>query len=191
MTATTTMTDALLTRKSHIRSIFLTLTGSLLIAILARVAIPLPFSPVPFSGQTLAVLLLGALLGSRLGAMSAALYLFQGAIGLPVFVYGAGPAYLFGPTGGYIFGFVAAAYITGWLAERGWDRKVHTTAAAMVAGSAAIYIAGLAQLSLYTGASNALAAGFYPFIITDLLKVALAAVMLPSGWKLLNMLNNQ
>lgn len=185
MTATMTLTDTLLQRKSTIRYLMLAFAGSLLITLLARVAIPLPFSPIPFTGQTLAVLLVGALFGSRLGAMTVAFYVGQGLMGLPVFAMGAGPAYVFGPTGGYLFGMIAAAYITGWFAERGWDRSMLKATVAMAAGSVAIYACGLVWLSQYIGTSSLLAAGFYPYIITDLLKIGVAASALPMGWRLL------
>jgi biotin transport system substrate-specific component len=163
----------------------LVIGASLVVALSAQLAIRLPFSPVPITGQTLAVLLVGALLGSRRGAMSMLAYLAQGIAGLPVFAQGAsGIAYLAGPTGGYLIGFVAAAYITGWLAERGWDRHVGTTALAMLAGNLAIYAVGLSWLSLYIG-RQAIALGLLPYAAGDVLKLALAALSLPAGWKLI------
>jgi biotin transport system substrate-specific component len=160
--------------------------GSLFIALCARIRLPLPFSPVPVTAQTLAVLLTGALLGSRRGASSVLVYLAEGILGLPVFQGGsAGLAYLLGPTGGYLLGFVAAATITGWLAERGWDRRVASTALAMLAGNAALYVPGLAWLAVFVGTSKALALGLYPFVIGDLLKLAVAITLLPAGWRLL------
>jgi len=162
--------------------------GSLCIALCARVAIPLPFSPVPVTGQTLAVLLIGALLGSRRGSLCLLTYLAEGAAGLPVFQAGnGGPAYMAGPTGGYLIGFVAAAYVTGWLAEKGWDRQVGATLMAMLLGNAVIYACGLPWLALFVRAKGALSLGLYPFIPGDLLKLALATMLLPSGWMLLGM----
>ncbi|RPJ40883.1 MAG: biotin transporter BioY, partial [Candidatus Latescibacterota bacterium] len=106
--------------------------ASLLLALSARVAIPLPFSPVPISGQSFAVLLVGALLGSRRGSAAVLLYLAEGAVGLPVFAGGAGgAAYLVGPTGGYLAAFLPAAFVVGALCERGWDKRVPGAAAAM------------------------------------------------------------
>ena len=158
--------------------------GTLLVALSARVAFPLPFSPVPVTAQTLAVLLVGALLGSVRGGISMLLYLAQGMAGLPVFAAGgAGVAYFLGPTGGYLLGFVAGAALTGLLAERGWDRRIGTTMAAMLLGTAAIYAAGLAWLALFTGADNVLAAGLYPFIPGAVVKIVAAALLLPLGWK--------
>ena len=159
--------------------------GSLIVALAAQVAVRLSFSPVPVTGQTLAVLLVGALLGSRRGAASMLTYLAQGLIGLPVFAAGAsGLAYAMGPTGGYLAGFVAAAFVTGYLAERGWDRSVLRTALAMLAGNAAIYALGLSWLSLYVG-PQALALGALPYLAGDVTKLILAAIALPAGWKLI------
>ncbi len=164
----------------------LILGGSVVIALSARLAIMLPFSPVPVSGQTFAVLMAGALLGSRRGSCTVIAYIAAGAAGLPVFALGrAGPTVLLGPTGGYLIGFIAAAYITGMLAERGWDRHVGTTIAAMVLGNCTIYVPGLVWLAILTGVRNALNMGFYPFIPGDFLKIVLAAVVLPAGWKVL------
>ena len=156
------------------------------VALAAQVAIRLPFSPVPITGQTLAVLMVGALLGSRRGAWSLLAYLLEGLVGLPVFAAGAsGPSYLLGPTGGYLFGFIAAAFVIGWLAERGWDRRVGTTALAMVAGNVAIYLCGICWLAFYVGA-RALALGLFPFLAGDVVKLVLAATLLPLGWGLLS-----
>lgn len=170
-----------------VADILLILGGSLFTALMAQIAIPLPFTPVPITGQTLAVLLTGAALGSRRGALSIAAYLLEGALGLPVFAGGAaGLARLRGPTGGYLLGFLAAAFITGWLAERGWDRRPLTTALAMLIGNAVIYLFGLPWLALFLGSflgpKGALALGLLPFIPGDLLKLALAAFLLPSAW---------
>lgn len=163
----------------------LVLAGSLFIALSAQFALPLPFSPVPITGQTLAVLLTGAMLGSRRGALSALAYLGEGLAGLPVFAGGAaGAAHLVGPTGGYLAGFVAAAYVTGALAERGWDRRAGTVVLAMLLGNLVLYGPGLAWLARFAGMDKALALGLYPFLVGDLLKILVAASMLPLGWKL-------
>jgi biotin transport system substrate-specific component len=167
----------------------LILGGSLLTALMARVEIPLPFTPVPITGQTFAVLLVGAALGSRRGALSMAVYLLEGALGLPVFAGGAaGLARLRGPTGGYLIGFIAAAFVTGWLAERGWDRRPATTALAMLTGNAVIYLFGLPWLAWFVGGflgpKGALALGLLPFVPGDLLKLLLATLAFPSVWLL-------
>ena len=165
----------------------LILGGSILVGLSAQAAILLPFSPVPITGQTFAVLLMGALLGARRASLCMLIYIAEGAAGLPVFALGQGGlAVLLGPRGGYIIGFITAAYITGLLAEKGWDRRIGPTLAAMAFGNMAIYAFGLAWLCCLMGVSRTLlAVGFYPFVIGDLLKIALAAILLPSGWKLL------
>lgn len=185
----------------------LVLGGSLLTALMARIAIPLPFTPVPITGQTFAVLLVGAALGSRRGALSMALYLLEGAAGLPVFAGGAaGLARVLGPTGGYLIGFIAAAFVTGWLAERGWDRRPLTAALAMLAGNLVIYLFGLIWLAYgpwlapwlvhqpgrfahgLWGSKGAIALGLLPFIPGDLVKLALATAALPGAWRLVQWL---
>lgn len=160
----------------------LVLGGSLFVALLSQLRVQVGFSPVPISGQTLAVLLVGATLGSRRGALAMLTYLAEGAMGLPVFAGAGGAARLVGPTGGYLAGFVVAAFIVGWLAERGWDRRPVTTALAMLAGNTAIYLFGVSWLAILMGAENALPMGLYPFIIGDLLKLVLAVALLPAGW---------
>lgn len=189
MTLQTTVADHFALRwraSSWLYDLTLILSGSLFIALCAQIAVPLPFSLVPITGQTFAVLLVGALYGSRRGAATIVAYLAEGACGLPFFAEGStGMVALLGPTGGYLFGFVAAAYLTGWLAERGWDRNVLSTTAAMVLGNAAIYITGLAWLSRFVGTDQVLALGFYPFIPGAIVKITLAAMILPTAWKFL------
>jgi biotin transporter BioY len=167
----------------HERSLWvdlgLVLAFSLFMAVLAHIAIPLPFTPVPITGQTFGVLLTGALLGSRLGAASMLAYIVEGLAGLPVFAPAGGPA-----TYGYLAGFVAAAFVVGWLAERGWDRNVLTSGLAMLAGEVAIYVFGLLWLSRFVPASKVLVFGFFPFVIGDLIKLVAAAVAVPAGWRL-------
>ena len=167
----------------------LVLGASLVIALSAQVAIQLPFSPVPITGQTMAVLLVGALLGSRRGALAVMAYIAEGLAGLPVFAGAtAGLARLFGPTGGYLVGFVAAAFLVGWLAERGWDRRFGKTLAAMTLGNLVIYAVGVVWLAVFVGGlSRAWSLGVLPFLPGDVIKIILAAVLLPGGWKLLGM----
>ena len=173
-------------RYALLYDIVLTIGGSLFVALSTQVAIPLPFSPVPITGQTLAVLLVGALLGSRRGSLCLFAYLTEGAVGLPVFAGGtAGIAHLLGPTGGYLMGYIPAAFLTGLLAERGWDRRMGTALLAMSVGNVVIYAFGLPWLALFVGGERVLALGLLPFILGDLVKLVLAAVLLPSGWKLL------
>jgi biotin transport system substrate-specific component len=159
--------------------------ASLLVALMAQVSIPLPFSPVPITGQTFAVLLVGAALGARRGSASLLLYLLEGAVGLPVFAGGAGgPAVLLGPTGGYLIGFVAAGWLVGALAGRGLDRRLPGALLAFLAGEIAIFLFGAAVLAVYVGPPNALPLGVIPFIPGELIKIALAAATLPAAWRL-------
>jgi biotin transporter BioY len=167
------------------RSFGLVFGFSLLTAAAAQLKIPL--FPVPITGQTFAVLLTGALLGSRLGAMTMIAYLMEGASGLPFFNgFSGGLQHLLGPTGGYLVAFPAAAYITGAFAEHGWDKRFLTAAAAMTIGSIVILLCGWAWLSQFMAASVAFHAGVTRFIIGDIIKIILAAAVLPAGWKLLN-----
>ena len=167
----------------------LVVAGSLLMALSAQIAIRLPFSPVPVTGQTFAVLLIGAMYGRKLGLYSVLAYLTEGAAGLPFFAGGmGGAAYLAGPTGGYLLGFAVAAYLMGFLAENGWDRKYFTTIAAMLMSTAVVFVFGLAWLGFYTGWNQVIAMGFVPFIPGAVYKIALASVIPPSGWKLMKKL---
>lgn len=160
--------------------------ASLFIAVCAQVQIPLPFTPVPLSGGTLGVLYAGALLGSRRGAVAVLLYLLEGSAGLPFFSGGAaGFIHLLGPTGGYLVGFPAGAFMTGLLAERGWDRTPGRAFLAMLAGSVPIFALGLIGLSRFVPSETLLAQGLWPFLPGDLLKSAASAGLLPMGWKLL------
>ncbi|MHC4458307.1 MAG: biotin transporter BioY [Planctomycetota bacterium] len=171
-------------------NIALIVAGSILIALCAQLSFWLPGSAVPVTGQTFAVLMIGALFGARRGCLTVLAYIAEGLAGLPVFAGGgSGFAWLLGPTGGYLVGFIAAAYLVGLLARKGWDRRVWTTILAMIFGNIIIYAFGLIWLSSLTGAGKAvLAQGLYPFIVGDLLKIALAAILLPSGWKLLSII---
>jgi biotin transport system substrate-specific component len=164
----------------------LVLAASLLLALSAQIAIPLPFTPVPVTAQTFAVLFLAALLGRKRAVYAVALYLIQGASGLPVFAGGnAGIVYLTGMTGGYLIGFLPAAYLCGFLAERKWDRHYVTASILFASGSAVILLCGVFWLALYTSLEFALQAGLYPFVIADLIKIIIALVSLPSGWKII------
>jgi biotin transport system substrate-specific component len=165
----------------------LVLAGSALIAASAQVWFALPFSPVPITGQTFGVLFVASLLGRARGAAAVLLYLAEGAAGLPVFSeMKAGVPVLLGPTGGYLAGFVPAAWICGALAERGLDRRVGGTILSMLLGNVAIFALGLPWLARYVGADHALALGFWPFLPGDVVKIGLAAALLPIGWRLLS-----
>ncbi len=169
-----------------LRDVILIGLGALFVAALAQVRIPLPFTPVPLTGQTFAVLLAGATLGSKRSAASMALYIVLGALGLPVFAGGeSGLAYLSGATLGYLVGFVMAAYVIGLLAERGLERNVGTSLIPFLAGTVIIYLCGVAWLAYVLGSlDTALTAGLYPFLVGDLLKLIAASLTLPAAWKL-------
>ncbi len=157
--------------------------ASLFLAVLSQVEIRLPWTPVPVTLQTFAVFLIGAALGARRGALAVAAFLLQGAAGLPFFAGGAaGPAHLVGPTGGYLAGFVVAAFVIGALAERGWDRTPTRAFVAVSVGAALIFACGLAQLSTFVPREQLLALGLTPFLPGAALKVALAALLLPTLW---------
>lgn len=178
--------------QARVYDIALVAGGSLFIALVSQIRISLPFTPVPITGQTLGVLLAGAMLGRIRGSFSVLAYLGQGAAGLPFFAGGvSGLAHLFGPTGGYLFGFVGGAYLTGLLAEWGWDRKPGTTILAMFMGNLAIFAVGLPWLAVYTGSPHVLALGLFPFIPGDIIKIGLAAVLLPHGWRWLDRISGE
>ena len=168
------------------RSVSLAVAFSLLTALAAQIVIPV--GPVPITAQTFAVLLTGALLGSRLGSMAMACYLLEGAVGLPFFYGGhGGVGHLFGPTGGYLIAFPAAAFITGAFAENGWDKRFLTSVVAMAVGSVIIMLSGWAWFSvvMQTSPGTAFQISVLKFIPGDIVKILLAAAALPAGWALL------
>jgi biotin transport system substrate-specific component len=165
---------------------------TILTAVAAQISIPLPFTPVPFTFQPMVVLLGAAALGPRLGMSSQLLYLALGVAGLPVFaaspILPQGAARLLGPTGGYLMAYPFAAFAAGWLAQRGFDRRYVTAVLAMVCGLAVVFAGGIAWLMIASrpplGISGALAVGFVPFIIPDLLKLLVAAAVMPGVWRI-------
>jgi biotin transport system substrate-specific component len=169
-----------------LRDLILILLGALIVAALAQVEIPLPFTPVPITGQTFGVLLVGAVLGSKRGAIFLPSYLTMGIFGLPFFAGGAhGLDIVIGATGGYLIGFIIAAYVIGLLAERGLERNVRTSIIPFLVGTGIIYICGVAWLAVVLGSfTHALTAGLLPFLIGDTIKLFAAALMLPAAWKL-------
>jgi biotin transport system substrate-specific component len=179
-----TLVDVLLPRsRSWFFDAVLVVAFSAFVALSARVAIP--WWPVPMTLQPLAVLFTGAVLGSRRGSLTLLLYLAEGAVGLPVFAGGAGVAYMLGPTGGYLVSYPIVAGLVGWLAERGWDRRLVWTAAAMTLGLLVIYAFGVAWLAGLLGdLKTALVQGMLIFIPGDLIKIAIATLALPGGWAL-------
>jgi len=183
-TRSLTLADVALPRAGALPQLALVVGASLVTAAAAQVAVPLPWTPVPLTGQTFAVLLTGAVLGARRGFAAQVLYLAQGALGLPVFAAGAaGAAKLLGPTGGYLLAFPLAAAVTGALCERGWDRRFTTMLAAMLLGSVAIFALGLAWLARFVPGPALLAQGLLPFVPGDLVKAALAALAFPAAWR--------
>ena len=161
-----------------------------LTAAAAQISVPLPFTPVPFTFQPMVVLVGGAALGARLGMASQLLYLALGVAGLPVFaaspVLPQGVGRLLGPTGGYLMAYPLAAFVSGWLAQRGFDRRYVTAVCALASGLAVIFTGGVTWLALFVlparGFAAALAAGFFPFVVADLVKLMVAAGVMPSLW---------
>ena len=185
-----TLLQAALAPFDIVRQVGLVIGFSLLMALSAQVVIPI--GSVPITGQTFVVLLAGALLGSRLGAMAMIAYLIEGASGLPFFAGGAaGIAHLMGPSGGYLIAFPAAAFITGAFAEQEWDRKYLSAVAAMAVGSVVIISCGCLWFSFLTRTSPLVAFQIndVKFIPGDIIKILLAAAVLPTGWKLLKRKN--
>jgi biotin transport system substrate-specific component len=160
--------------------------ASAIIAIAAQIAIPLPFTPVPLTLQPLAVILVGVALGATRGAAAAALYLLEGLSGLPVFALGhGGPAALLGPTAGYLYSYPFAAWVAGFVSQRGWGSSIMRSISGMLLSLAVIYAGGFAWLAALMGPGAAFAAGIVPFIVADAVKVALGAALLPKAQKLI------
>lgn len=181
-----TLMGAALAPLDWTRSAGLVIVFSLFIAAFAQFS--LPIGPVPITGQSFAVLLTGALLGSRLGAAAVIAYLIEGAIGLPFFAGGGGGIMrFFGPTGGYLIAFPAAAFVVGAFAEHGWDKNYWSAVTSMAIGSLIILFTGGVWFSVITTTPPDIAfqTAFWPFLPGDLIKIALAAAVLPTGWALL------
>lgn len=180
-----TLVDIAAPRSSTLMNVLLVVAASLVTAAAAQAEIRLPWTPVPVTGQTFAVLMSGIVLGARRAFAAQVLYLLEGASGLPFFAGGAaGVLKLIGPTGGYLLAFPFAAAITGALAENAWDRKPLTMFLTMLAGSTIIFALGLAQLSRFMPGDALLASGLLPFIPGDLIKSLLATAALPLAWRL-------
>lgn len=166
---------------SMLREGALVLLGTLLLAVSAKVQVP--FWPVPMTMTVAAVLLIGATFGFRLAAVTLALYLVEGAVGLPVFASGAGLAYMAGPTGGYLVGYLAAAVLLGAAADRGWTKSLPLLVAALLVADVLLFAFGFAWLAKLIGADKAWAAGVLPFLPAELLKIALVAALVHAGWR--------
>lgn len=186
-----TLRTALVPRTSVLGEVALVLAGVGLIALSAQIAIPLPFTPVPITGQTFAVLLVGSAYGALRGGATLLAYLAAGVAGLPFYADGAsGWDVIAGPSGGYLVGMLVASAVVGRLAERRWDRVFSSATGAMLLGSVVIYAFGLpwlakelGDLGAPNGLEDTLEAGLYPFVIGDLVKLYLAAALLPAAWR--------
>jgi biotin transport system substrate-specific component len=182
-----TLRLAVFPRPRILTDVLLVLAGTTLVALSAQVSLPLPFTPVPITGQTFAVVLVGASLGAVRGFASLLAYWLVGIAGAPVYAdQSHGWSVFMGATGGYLIGFIVAAAVTGWLAERRWDRRFSSSVAAMLTGNVLIYICGLPWLAaeIDTNLEKTLEAGLYPFIVGDMLKLYLAGALLPLAWRL-------
>ncbi|MGO1285079.1 MAG: biotin transporter BioY [Brachybacterium sp.] len=184
------LADALAPHRTRLQDAGLVLAGAGVVALLAQVTIPLPL--VPITGQTLGVILVGASLGSRRGAAALLTYLLVGLAGAPVFAeFMGGPASVLSPSFGFILGFVPAAFVAGWFAERAWDRKPALAMAGFVAASVVPFLLGVPYLAMILnavmgaqlGLGGILAAGVWPFVPGGLVKAAIAAVLIPAAWR--------
>ena len=187
MTTIAPLRVVLIPRTSALTNLALVVGGTAFMSLMAQVAIPVPGSPVPITGQTLGVLLIGTTYGASLGFATIATYVVLGLLGAPILAQGAhGFAKLAGPTGGYLVGMVLAALLVGALANRRWDVHLRTSFGQMLIGELLIFAPGLIWLKIYTGASWnwTLAAGLTPFIVGEIIKIGLAGFALPSAWAL-------
>lgn len=163
----------------------LVIGASALIAIAAQIAIPIPFTPVPLTLQPLAVIFIGVALGSTRGAAAAALYLLEGFSGMPVFAQGhGGPAWLIGATAGYLYSYPLAAWVAGFISERGWGTSIVRSITGMLLALGVIYLGGWSWLAALTDARTAFTAGVAPFVLADVVKVAIGAALLPKAQQL-------
>lgn len=181
-----TLRSAVIARTTVASQITLILTGTVFLAVMAQIAFPIPGSPVPFTGQTLGVLLLGTAYGAGLGFSTIAFYLLMGMAGAPIFSSGtSGLERIVGPTGGYLVGMLISSLVLGALAGRKWDQKIKTVIPTMIIGNSVIFAIGLLWLHQYTGQSWlwTLDKGFTPFIFGEILKIAIASTALPAVWK--------
>lgn len=192
------LADALAPHRTRVQDAGLVLAGTAVVALLAQVTIPLPL--VPITGQTLGVILVGAALGSRRGAAALLTYLLVGLAGAPVFAeFSGGPASVLSPSFGFILGFVPAAFVAGWFAERAWDRRPVLALAGFVAASAVPFLVGVPYLAMIMnavmgaemGLGGVLAAGLWPFLPGGLVKAALAAMLIPGAWRVVRRLDER
>src|SRR5438128_5425400 len=181
-----TVLNERLIRGHALTNVALVIAGSAIIAIAAQIAIPVPFTPVPLTLQPIAVILVGAALGSTRGAAAASLYLLEGLSGLPVFAQGhGGPLWLLGPTAGYLYSYPFAAFIAGWFSQRGWGSSIVRALAGMLIAMAVIYAGGWSWLAILAGPRAAFTMGIVPFVIADIVKIAIGAAVLPYAERLI------
>ncbi len=181
-----TLKSAVIARTTVASQITLILTGTVFLAVMAQIAFPIPGSPVPFTGQTLGVLLLGTAYGAGLGFSTIAFYLLMGMAGAPIFSSGtSGIERIVGPTGGYLVGMLISSLVLGALAGRKWDQKIKTVIPTMIIGNSVIFAVGLIWLHQYTGESWlwTFEKGFTPFVFGEFIKIAIASTALPAVWK--------
>ncbi len=181
-----TLKSAFITRSTVASQISMILTGTVFLAVMAQISFPIPGSPVPFTGQTLGVLLLGTAYGAGLGASTIAFYLLMGMAGAPIFSSGtSGIERIVGPTGGYLVGMFISSLVLGALAGRKWDQRIKTVIPTMIIGNSVIFAIGLLWLHQYTGQSWlwTFEKGFTPFIFGEIIKIAIASTALPAVWK--------
>ena len=181
-----TLKSVFITRSTVASQISMILTGTIFLAVMAQISFPIPGSPVPFTGQTLGVLLLGTAYGAGLGFSTIAFYLLMGMAGAPIFSSGtSGIERIAGPTGGYLFGMLISSLVLGALAGRKWDQKIKTVIPTMIIGNSIIFAIGLLWLHQYTGQTWlwTFEKGFTPFIFGEIIKIAIASTALPAVWK--------
>jgi biotin transport system substrate-specific component len=182
-----TLKSAVITRTTAITQISLILGGTIFLAVMAQISFPIPGSPVPFTGQTLGVLLLGTAYGASLGFSTVAFYLLMGIAGAPIFASGShGFEKIAGATGGYLIGMLVSSLVLGALAGRKWDQKIKTVIPTMIIGNVIIFTGGLFWLHQYTGQSWSWTfdKGLTPFILAEFIKIAIASTALPAVWRL-------
>ena len=181
-----TLKSAFIARSTVASQISMILTGTVFLAVMAQISFPIPGSPVPFTGQTLGVLLLGTAYGAGLGFSTIAFYLLMGMAGAPIFSSGtSGIERIAGPTGGYLVGMLLSSLVLGALAGRKWDQKIKTVIPTMIIGNSIIFAIGLLWLHQYTGQTLLwnFEKGFTPFIFGEIIKIAIASTALPAVWK--------
>ena len=181
----TTFVDELLDTNGVVKNIILIFIGATITALAAKIEIPM--QPVPYTLQTFAVMLCGLVLGAKRGALSQVTYIAAGGAGLPVFAGGASGAHiLVGKTAGYLYGFILAAWILGYLAEKGWDREVWKISIAVILANVVLLVPGMFWLSSFIGLPAAYQYGVIPFLMSAVMKGAAAIILMPSAWRLIN-----